>query len=91
MTAHPHGDSPADSFTWTSAGDVTITMPKAGRVKSGTLRRLRKATDLEFMYGVIEELLDEENVAKTDELEIAELETMFAAWQADAGVTRPES
>jgi hypothetical protein len=78
-------------FTWTTESGVTVTLPPAGRLKSGLLRKLRNGTDLDFMYGLLEEVLDEENLEKTDNLELEELEAMFRAWQAGAGASRPES
>lgn len=80
MPANPNGDSPSDMFVWKVDG-VTITMPSARRIKSGTLRRLRGGSEIDLMYGVLEEILPPKELAKTDDLDLEQLQELFAAWQ----------
>jgi len=83
------GDSPADRFVWTSPDGVSITLPAVRRVKSGTLRKLRNSSELDLMYGVLEDMLPPDELAKTDELDMEQLEALFAAWQS-SGVSLGE-
>lgn len=77
-----NGDSPADRFVWTTPDGVTITIPAVRRLKSGTLRKLRGGSEIDLMYGVLEDVLSPADLAKTDDLDMEQLEAMFSAWQA---------
>lgn len=80
-----------EKFRYTSKDGVEIVLPKFSSAKSGLLRKLRKESEVEVIYSLLESLADEKNLALTDDLPIPELGEMYKAWQEDAGVTAGES
>jgi hypothetical protein len=78
-------------FTWTSPQGVEITLPSMKEsLTSGMVRKNRTKPDMDFMYSVVEEIVDAENLAKMDALNMNDTEALFKAWQADGGITAGE-
>ena len=73
-------------FTWTSPAGVEISLPPLKTLKAGILRKHRTKDDIDFMFSVLEDLMDEDNLSRVDDLDMGEANDLFAAWQKDAGV-----
>lgn len=83
-----------EKFHWTSPGGVEITLPHMARLKAGVLRRVRKLDPIDAMFTIIEEIADDETLAKVDDLEAPELNELAQAWQeasASLGESGPSS
>lgn len=81
-----------EKFHYTTADGTKITLPKYMQgINTGFIRRIRKLSDAEQMFEIIEAVADEETLAAIDELEPRELGEMYNAWQKDAGVGVGES
>lgn len=73
----------------TPAGDVTL--PHFKNLPFGVIRRLRKEDEAEQLFGLVEQVADAETLAILDQLEMADIEELFGAWQKASGVTVGES
>lgn len=82
-----------NKFEWTSESGVTITLPPVSSLKSGLIRRHRRRPEIDFVYSVLEDALDDEALAQTDELGPDELNALFEAWMGSAtpGESGPSS
>lgn len=78
-------------FHHTTSTGVEIALPRFRNVPAGVIRRLRKANNLDFMFGVLEESADEATLTALDGLGIDEVSGIVDAWQKDAGVSAGES
>lgn len=78
-----------EKFRWTSPAGVEIVLPHMKSIKSGIIRRHRKEEGVDFIFSVLEELADADTLAKVDELDTGELNTLVEKWQAE--VTPGES
>jgi len=73
-------DHKSGLFEWsTDAG--TITLPAITKIKAGTLRKIRNVPDLDAVFILLEDVCDAEQLALVDNLDVGELNDMFAAWQ----------
>jgi hypothetical protein len=72
-----------EKFQWTSPNGATITLPRMSQIKAGVLRRHRKEEPTDFIFSVLEEIADEEMLAKVDELDSADLNNLVEKWQAE--------
>lgn len=79
-----------EKFHWTSPAGVEIILPHMNKIKSGIVRRHRKADSVDFIFSVLEEVADEDMLAKADDLETEEINDLFKAWQ-EAGASVGES
>ena len=79
------------AFTYTSKAGVTVTMPLIGDIPAGAFRAARKLGEVDMMFTLIESVADTEALAALDAIPHGELDELFKAWQAAAGVTLPES
>ncbi len=89
------------TFTY-SKGDVKIVAPYfEDAMSAGFLRRHRNDTSEEQMFAVVEEALDEENLAAFDRLPMRlrdgedpkttpTMDDFYTTWQEDAGITAGE-
>lgn len=78
-------------FTWTSPDGVDITLPSMDTLPAGVYRRHRNEEPASFVFSVLEEMSDEENLAKADEIPLPQIGDLFVAWQKAAGATVPQS
>ena len=78
-------------FTYRTEAGEKVTLPSLSAIPSGLLRKYRKLPEVDFMFSVLEDAMDEEELAKLDAVSISEVERLFEAWQADEGATFPES
>jgi hypothetical protein len=79
------------SYTWTSSAGEAITVPDPAALSAGFLRANRKLSDIDLIFTVFEELLEEDELEKLDRLSVAEVNRLFAEWQGASGVSIPQS
>lgn len=80
-----------EKFHFTADDGAEIVLPSMNSLKGGLLRKYRKLDSLDFLYSIIEEVADEDEIAKLDNLERDELNRCFEKWQKFDGVTFPQS
>lgn len=79
------------TFTWQSPAGVTVTLPSLNTIPAGALRKYRKLDELDFMFSILEDVLDEGALADLDALGIGDIQRLFADWQAAEGASFPQS
>lgn len=84
------GDGP---FVYETEAGETITLPSINSLTGGMIRKHRRRDEVDFMFSLIEEIADEENLEKVDALSFREMNRLFTAWQEDGedGATVPQS
>jgi hypothetical protein len=75
-----------EQFHWTSPAGVEIVLPHMSKIKTGIIRRHRKEEPTDFIFSVLEETADAETLAKVDDLDTTDLNTLVEKWQAGASV-----
>ena len=80
-----------EQFHHTTDAGVEITLPRFSNVPAGVIRKLRKANNLDFMFGVLEAVADEATIGAIDALGMDEVSRLATAWQKDGNVTAGES
>mgnify|MGYP006871057086 CR=1 FL=1 len=78
-------------FTWTSLGGVDVTLPDLADLPAGVYRRHRNEDPAGFVFSVLEEMADEDTLAKVDDLPMTQVNDLFLAWQSRDGATVPQS
>jgi len=79
-------------FTNEDGERVEIHAPKLGRVLNGGFSRRHRNDSLEEqLWSAIEEGLDEENLAKFDDMTQDEVDAFLSAWQEEEDATAGES
>lgn len=73
-----------EKFHWTSSDGVEIVLPRMDNIKAGIIRRHRKEEGVDFLFSLLEEISDEEMLAKLDDLDTADLNALAEKWQAGA-------
>jgi len=58
---------------------------------AGFVRRHRNDDPFEQMFALVEETLDEKQLAIFDSMTAEEMDEFYTAWQEDSGVTQGES
>ena len=79
-----------EKFHWTAPTGAEIVLPHMNKIKGGLLRRFRKLDPVDFMFSILEEVSDKDTLAKVDELEMADMNSLFEAWQ-EAGANLGKS
>jgi len=78
-------------FTYETESGAVLTIPRfKTSVTSGMMRRYRKLDGLDQFYSLMEDILDAEQLAVTDEMSSDGFDAFVTAWQADSGVTLGE-
>lgn len=77
-------------------GKSKIDLPRFNQLPMGYMRRLRKMSDADQMFGLLEmivedERADEEIFDVVDVLNIDEFQDFMEAWQKHGGISFPES
>lgn len=79
-----------DLFVYEADG-VKISAPRFDKaMTAGFVRRHRNDEPAEQMFSLVEEALDEANLAEFDKLSASGMEAFYTAWQEDSGVTAGE-
>lgn len=81
---------PLEDFEWETASGEVLTLPSAGRIKAGLLRKIRNQPEVDAMFTMLETVAGDDALALIDDMELSELTDMIAAWQKAAGVSVPE-
>lgn len=68
-----------------------VELPKFAELPFGVLRKMRKMDEDEVPFFLIEATATESNLEIVDTLSIEQVGELFTAWQADSGITAPES
>lgn len=74
-----------DTFKWTAPEGDTIELPSLRRLKAGTIRKYRKLGGDDYMFTLLEELLDEKTLARIDDLDASDFNEMCEKWSAELG------
>lgn len=79
-------------FTYLLPDGETITVPPFRRaMTAGFLRKHRNDAEVDLLFGIIETLLDEDDLDRFDGMNLDELEAFFDAWKLDSKLDLPES
>jgi hypothetical protein len=65
-------------------------LPHIDKIKGGMIRKYRKLPEVDMMFSILEDICDDETLAKIDDLEQGDLNDLFLAWQK-AGANVGES
>lgn len=80
-----------DLFRYELEDGTEIVLPKFNSVKPGVIRKIRKLSDVDQFFTVLEELADEETLAVVDNLTQEVFQDVQLAWFKHAGITLGES
>lgn len=75
-----------EKFHYTSTEGVEIVLPHVSKIKGGLIRKYRKLPELDMVYSILEDMLDEATLAKIDDLDQGELTDFIEKWQAGSPV-----
>ena len=85
-------DHQSSEFRYTFKSGETLTFPRFKSVVTfGMSRRLRKMSEAEQTFVLMEEICDDEELAVLDKMDTEETEAFFTAWQADSDVSMGKS
>lgn len=79
------------TFMYNAENGTEIDLPPMSAITAGMLRKYRKLDEMDFMFSILEDVVDPDELAKIDDLPLVEVETLFRAWQKHEGVTVPQS
>jgi hypothetical protein len=80
----------SDVFVYkTTDGEIKI--PSFDHIPGRLMRRHRRREELDFVYSILEDLLDEAELDKLDALDRAQQEDLFTKWQKAGKSTFPQS
>jgi len=78
-------------FEYTLNDGTLITLPRFDSVKPGVIRKIRKLSDVDQFFTVLETLADADTLAIIDDLEQEEFQNLQEAWFKHSGVELGES
>ncbi|OBA62187.1 hypothetical protein A5780_19195 [Nocardia sp. 852002-20019_SCH5090214] len=74
-----------------SAHEVEVRLPSLTYLKPGQVRRMRKLSQVDAFYTLLEETLDDEALAAVDDMDPDEFRDMLDKWREHSGVNEGES
>lgn len=80
-----------DLFEYTTESGQDISLPRFDSVKPGVIRKIRKLSDVDQFFTVLETLADAETLAVIDDMEQGEFQALQEAWFKHSGVELGES
>lgn len=84
--------APADSAPFVFEGSTgSVSLPKFSEIPFGVMRKMRNEDENEIAFFLFESLLSDEDLAVLDTYTQAEVGALMEAWQADSGISAPES
>ena len=84
--------APADSTPFVFDGSTgSVTLPRFSEIPFGVMRKMRNEDETEIAFYLFESLLSEDDLAVLDTYTQAEVGELMEAWQADSGISAPES
>lgn len=75
-----------EKFHWTSPDGVEITLPRLDQIKAGVLRRNRTKDPVDMLFSILEDVGDDETLAKVDDLSMPALNSLMEKWQAEVSL-----
>lgn len=80
-----------ETFTY-GTGKTKINLPKFNQIPFGVMRRIRKESESEQIFAILEALFDmgkikEADLDRIDQLDMDAVSDLLAEWQKDAGTT----
>jgi len=84
-------DTGNDLFQYTTKDGTEIVLPRFDSVKPGVIRKIRKLSDVDQFFTVLEALADEATLSVVDELDQDEFQDLQTEWFRHAGVDVGES
>jgi len=69
----------------------TYSLPRFGTWPAGLMRRIRKLSDVDATFTILEEVADTKTLAAIDSMSLDEFNALQQAWADHAGVTLGES
>lgn len=79
-----------DPFTY-KIGTEEIVLPSLSYLKPGLVRKIRRMSDIDRMYTLFEEVLDEKELKLLDDLDPEEFEKLCEEWNEHSEVNLGES
>lgn len=80
-----------EQFHWKTDDGREVVLPRFNQLPFGVVRKLRKEDEAEQLFGLVEQVADEDTLAIIDTLGMGDIETLFTAWQKAGGVSVGES
>lgn len=74
-----------EQFHWTSPAGVEIVLPRIGKLKASLLRKHRTRQGDDYIFSILEDLGDEDLLAKIDDLDVDEMNDFSEKWSATVG------
>lgn len=78
-----------EKFHYT-VGKKKLTLPRFGELPFGVARKIRKVSEEEQLFILLEEAADEASLEIIDTIPMSEIEKLMQAWMKDSGVTAGE-
>lgn len=80
-----------EQFHYTLEDGRQVALPHFRHIPFGVIRKLRNEDESEQLFGLVEQVADDETLAVIDTLGMGEIEALFQAWQDASKVTVGES
>ncbi|WP_051407139.1 hypothetical protein [Nocardia sp. CNY236] len=80
-----------EKFTYTAKNGKKISLPRFDNIPFGVIRKLRKESETEQFFGLIEGVCTAKDLSVIDTMSQAEVRTVMTAWQRESGVELGES
>ena len=80
----------SDVFVYQVDGE-DLKLPSFKHLPGRLLRRYRKLEEMDFLYSILEELLDDEGLELLDSMDSSQQNDLFSKWQKAAKVSVPQS
>ncbi|HEX5541110.1 MAG TPA: hypothetical protein VFX60_06040 [Micromonospora sp.] len=78
-----------DVFEFEHGGE-TYTLPRYGSIKPGLIRRIRKLSDLDATFTILEEVANADALAALDDMSMDEFNQVQRDWLEHSGITLGE-
>jgi len=92
MTVAQPEDHKSSTFTYTTKSGARLVLPRFDAVVTfGRARKLRKLSETEQVFTLVEDVCDDAALAVLDEMPASEVSDFFEAWQNDSGASLGES
>lgn len=79
-----------EKFHYTTAGGKKITLPRMDHIPFGVARKLRKESEDEQFYGMLEMVADKKTLDVIDEMLPSEVRDLMEAWNKASETTPGE-
>lgn len=81
----------AEPFAWTAPDGRRVDLKPFDRLPTGVFRKAKSMDEMEATFALIEAATDAAGLEVIDDLAIGDLDQLFSAWSAAAGVDLPQS